>query len=425
MARVVVIGGGIAGTAAAVRAARGATTTLVCAGAGASALAGGAIDDVAWEEVVRAARIAGAALVARPLAEDVLEFAEALDLWRLPAAGVALPQLCSLSGRIRPARGHDRGLLDLARVEPGVIAVPRVDRAAWDADSLVAAWNDDPCARRRGLVFRAIDAELLRFDGEARISDADLAARHDDPDRIAWLAARLREALRRASLRPSAVVLGPWLGVDAPRAAALSDRLDLLAGEALASVGSPAGTRFVRARDRLLARSNVTVVSGRVTRVAAPDADHERHRVLVEGAADPLRADRLVIACGGLAAGGIVYDPPDIHAAADMPDSDAPAFALSFEIDRTDGRPYLALGGARVGVASSMFGPDLDLTAWPSPGRPGALESIGVACDADGLAAPRIAAAGDAVADRPRTALVAVQSGLHAGDWAAGQLRQP
>lgn len=420
---VLVIGDGVAGAAAAWRAARaGARVTVVSAGAGASALAGGAVDDVPWEQVVVAARTAGVEPVARAVARESLDFVEALDLWRLPEAGGPLALLATVAGRVRPARGHDRALLDLASLRAGAIAVPRADRAGWDADSLAACWNADPEARRRGLSFVPIDAALFRHEGEDRFSDVDLAASHDDPARLAWLAARLREAIARTAIQPVAILLGPWLGVESPRAAALESAVGIRIGEALTGVGGPAGMRFVRARDRLLAGAGVLCEAGRVEDVRLDDDDAGRPTVAIEGEdGGPRVVDRVVLACGGLSGGGVVHDPLDRHAGADMPERWAPAFRLSFAVSarEDDEVPCFVSGGRRIGVTGSMFGPALDQAAWPSPGRPGLLESIGIACTVDGLCGPRLAAAGDVVADRPRTVLAAVSSGLRAGEWAA------
>jgi glycerol-3-phosphate dehydrogenase subunit B len=418
---VLVIGDGVAATAAAWRArAAGAQVIVAAAGAGASVLAGGALDDLPWESVLGAAHAVGAELRARPRDSGVTELAEALDLWRLPREGEPLPFLATTAGRIRPACGHDRALLDLASLSEGTVVVPRADRAGWDADGLAATWNDDPFARRRSLRFVPLDVALLRFAEEERIVDADLAARHDEAARLAWLAQRLREAFTKAGVTPRAVLLGPWLGLDAPRAAALAALVSVPSGEALTGAGSPAGLRFARARDRLFSRIGVTVVKGRVVKLFAPDEDQARPSIALENQDGRLHADRIVLACGGLVGGGIVYQPLDMRAGADMPEKNAPPFQLSFELDRPSAQgPFLASNGARIGVASSMFGADLDLSAWPAPGRPGALETVGVACDEAGLAAPYLAAAGDVVADRPRTMLVAIESGLRAGAWAA------
>ena len=116
----------------------------------------------------------------------------------------------SALGVIRPARAHDRALLDLSTIR-GVVIVPRAPRAAWDADALAATWGASPFARAQGLRFHAAEAALLRHKGERGIGELDLAARHAEGDRLDWLAARLREALVREAPR----------GVDAaaPRAA--------------------------------------------------------------------------------------------------------------------------------------------------------------------------------------------------------------
>jgi glycerol-3-phosphate dehydrogenase subunit B len=302
------------------------------------------------------------------------------------------------------------------------VAVPRVDRSGWDADSLAACWSDDAFARRHKIRFVALDAALLRYIGEDRIADADLAERYDDPSRLAWLAARLREAFARTGLEPGAVILGPWLGLNRGGAEALSGLVGVPAGEALAGTGSPTGLRFARARDRLLKGAAVTVQRHRVTELCADDEGEGRWSVTLDESDGPLRFDRVVLACGGLIGGGIVYDPLESHTGTDMPEKNRPSFRLSFAIGGAlpeDGRLFFAAGGARLGVTSSMYGLDLDQAAWPSAGSPGLLESVGLHCDEAGNATPDIAAAGDVIADRPRTLLAAVRSGLQAGARAA------
>jgi glycerol-3-phosphate dehydrogenase subunit B len=112
---------------------------------------------------------------------------------------------------------------------------------------------------------------------------------------------------------------------------------------------------------------------------------------------------------GGLAAGGVIYDPPERDAAEGLAPRGRPAFRLSFDAD-----VQLAHGGRRIDIVSSMSGPDLDRSAWPDGEDSGVLEAVGVASN-HGIVAPRLAVAGDAMADRPRTMLAAIQSGLRAG----------
>ncbi|WP_437570188.1 FAD-binding protein [Sorangium sp. So ce542] len=412
MARsILVIGAGVAGLAAAWSARRrGAQVTVISAGVGETALAGGAVDDVPWEQVERAARLLGSDLPAGDLAPAARQLAAELGLWDVPqASGV---RLATVAGRIRPARGRDRALLDLGSLRRTRVLIPRAARAAWDADALAEALADDPFARARGLRFLPVDAPVLRFDDERQIADGDLAARHDDPARLSWLLDRLRQALDGAG-GAGAILLGPWLGARAPRAEALAARLGVPVGEALIGAGSPAGLRFEAARDALLAAIGAARRHGRVRAVSGepggPGGPGEGVSVHVEGEDVPLAADAVILAIGGLAGGGIVYAPPERGAGPDLAARGGVPFALSIEAPVT-------LGDARgaFGVVSSMQGPELDVIAWPRGERPGALESVGVRCEGV-RAAPGILAAGATIAGRARTVLDAVTTGLRAG----------
>ncbi|MCC6556514.1 MAG: hypothetical protein IT372_26445 [Polyangiaceae bacterium] len=406
------IGAGLAGLAAAWSARRGgASVTVVSAGAGASALAGGAVDDVPWEQRARAAALLGIGVDA-PAGDGpaaLSAFAAELDLWDLPAAGT--PWLATLAGRLRPARGRDRALLDLGPLRGARVLIPRAERPDWDADALAASLGDDPAAAARGLRFAAIDAPILRLDDERRIADGDLAARHDDPARLDWLAGALRRALERAG-GAGAVLLGPWLGARAPRAEALAGRVGVPVGEALAGAGSPAGLRVEAARDALLAAAGARRIHGRAAAVEALGGGSAAPRFAVTLAAREatrIEADAVVLALGGVAAGGVAYTPAERFAGADLPPGGRVPFELSLVAPVT-----LGDGRAALEVTSSLHGPELDATAWPRGARAGALEAVGVRCDGV-RAAPGIHAAGDIIAGRRRTALEAVASGLRAG----------
>jgi glycerol-3-phosphate dehydrogenase subunit B len=400
-----VVGAGVAGLAAAWSARRaGHEVTVVSAGAGATGLGSGAVDDISWEDLWHATRVLGDPIPrASPIAAEVSAFVADLDLWDLPA--ISRPWIATLAGRLRPARGHDRALLDLGALEGAEVLVPRADRAGWDADALARAWSASSFARVRRLAFHAVDLPVLRFDDEHRIVDADLAARHDEPARLAWLAAQLRGALS-IHAGAGAVLLGPWLGIEAPRAADLSASVGLPCGEALVGAGSPAGLRFEAARDRLLAAAGVARLRDRAERV---ERQGSALVVSLQSARRP-SADVVILAIGGLLGGGVIYAPPERAAGADLPPGGKVPFDLSV------GAPVVlaARGSGRLGIVGSMHGPELDVSAWPAGGRAGALESVGVLCEGT-RAGDGIHAAGDVIADRPRTILEAVTSGIAAG----------
>jgi glycerol-3-phosphate dehydrogenase subunit B len=295
-------------------------------------------------------------------------------------------------------------LLDLGSIEPGIVAIPRADRPGWDADALADSFDTDPWARERGLSFRAVDFTVLRRDDERSISDSDIASRHDEDARRQWLVARLRFHLQRAR-GTSAILLGAWLGASEPRAAEIGARVGVPVGEALVAIGSPAGLRFAAARDRLLQKIGAATVDGWAESVEA----REGALAVRLSNGDVLRARRVVLAIGGVAGGGIVYTPPDHEADEDLPPAGSRAFSPSLAAP-----VQLAARGVQLDVVGSMHGPDMDDTAWPAPAVPGILECVGLKCHGV-VAAPRITSAGDAIADRPRTVLEAVASGIAAG----------
>jgi glycerol-3-phosphate dehydrogenase subunit B len=158
----------------------------------------------------------------------------------------------------------------------------------------------------------------------------------------------------------------------------------------------------------MLETLGVRVVRDRVRRVTSG----EPVSVSLTRDAVPLTADAVVLALGGVAAGGVLYTPPDAAAAA----GGRVPFALSLDAEVT-----LSAGGpARMDIVASTHGPELDAWAWPAGDRPGALEAVGVRCD-EGRAAPGVFAAGDVVAGRPRTVLEAAASGVVAGARAAAR----
>jgi glycerol-3-phosphate dehydrogenase subunit B len=410
--RVAVVGAGAAGLSACWAAAqRGAELRLFDGSVGSSCLAGGAVDDRPWEQVARATEVLSQAAVAGPLPHSLLTFADELGLWRLPAEGEPLPRLATEAGRVRLARGHDHALLDLATLAPGSrVVLPRVSRPEWDADSLARSLSADAYAVSRGIHFEAADAKVLKHVGEDRIAAAELASRHDGEARLGWLAERLCEYLASHS-KVDAVLLGPWLGADRPQAAALSELIGVPAGELLSGVGSAAGMRFESARLEMLSRVGIELEPLSVSSLRRRKGEYEVR--FEEG--DPVTTDAVVLALGGIAAGGIIYDAPEQRAGQDWARSGGVPFRLSL-----DARVDLQAHGHRIDVVASMHGPPLDDVAWPTDADPGYLEAVGVACDGV-VIDDALFAAGDVMADRPRTILQAVFSGILAGAAAAGE----
>jgi glycerol-3-phosphate dehydrogenase subunit B len=381
---VTVIGAGVAGTAAALAlAASGAAVTVIVGPAGASQLAPGVFDGVVGEAAARVLAVLGA--------------------FALEPCAVA-----TLAGVVRAGAGRDRALLDVGALEAGEVLVPRSTRQGWDADALARMLSASPLAIARGLVFRAIDASLVRYADERVVSDAVIAARHDDPERLGWLADRLRLAL--GGSRPRGLLLPPWLGASEERASELGARLGTACGEIAIGLSGPAGFRFAAARDRALTRANVEMRRAFATRAVEGDAS-----VIVElEGGDTLESRACVMATGGLVGGGLVYDPSEAAAAAEYP---------------LEARPYAraSVASMPVGVRDrllvapgSLFGVAPEAIAWPFV-EESDLERVGVLVEDGGRVrgARRLFACGELVADRDRTWLAAASSGVEAASAAS------
>jgi len=406
---VVVIGSGIAGTAAALAAARaGAEVTIVMGAPGATVLAGGALDDVPWEDA-RSGRGEPRAL----LAEDARSVLDDLEGYDVPEGQAVL---VARTGIVRLARGRDRALLSVATSGPGDVMVTDVAHAGWDALALARSWSASREAAGRGLRFVAVKASVLAHTDERAFTDADLAARHDDPERLAWLAARLSEALARAEQveRVSGVVLPPWLGASRERATELSRLVGLPCGEALGGVGGPSGLRFEHARDRATERRGVRVVQGRACRVA-PAEELAWHVDLSPRSLGTLDADAVVLATGGLLGGGFEYTPSGATLGGALPSAPRSLARVTLDAPVTLG----ARGDA--GDTSSLFGGAPETHAWPYQADP-LLDRLGVPVDDHGRVRGEsrgLYAVGELAADRPRTWLAALSLGARAGGSAA------
>lgn len=403
-----VVGGGLAGVAAAWSLERrGRQVLLLWEGPGASASYSGALDRLDWDGPPDP----------RPVAREADEFLQALGCWA-PVEGVSA-RLATSSGVLRPARCHDLALLDLEPLRGRRIEVVDAAIRGWDAADLARAWSASSWARLTRTEFRAVparlpDAEALRF-----LPEGELAARADDP---AWAAA-LGEALRTTGDGESPLLCGPWLGLLPRSVLRVREAARRPLGEVLSAPGGPAGFRFEAARDAWLARSGApngqvqarraTVVDlqqskqGLAVWVAAADGKHE--------ALEPAPSE-VVLAVGGVAGGGVRFlagvssAAPSLAELARTPHAaDARSFSLSLRVAGERGPLPLRLDGREVSLESGALGVDLQ-----SLGR-GALERVGVLADATQLTAvANVWAAGDVVADRPRTGLEAIYAGIAA-----------
>jgi hypothetical protein len=398
--RVAVVGAGIAGTAAALAASQSrAEVTLLDGGPGASTLATGGLDETPWER--------DRAVPSR-LSADARGVLDALGAYVVTEHG---SWLLTTAGIRRPAQGRDAALFDAASLSGRPLGVVRCARPGWDAGGLARAWGG-ACV--------PLDAVMLRYVDERSIPEAEFAARHDDEGRLGWLSERLREALASAPAGHTlaGLVLPPSLGVDRARAQQLSGQVGLPCGEAVAMPAGPSGLRFERARDRALSSAGVHRVRARARRIERAGAGPaQAWRVTLEDDGASVDADAVVLATGGLLGGGIEYVPSEAFLAAALPHRSTVPLRASLEA------PFeLGVEGRPLEVPGSLFGLAPEQIAWPfAPdgllARAGVLVSDGGRCVGAGSG---LFAAGELVADAPRTWLRALIDGSRAGRAAAG-----
>jgi glycerol-3-phosphate dehydrogenase subunit B len=399
--RVIVLGAGVAGTAAAFAASEaGAEVVLLSAGAGSSSLMSGAADYLPWEQ--DDTRIAP-----QPLAPELHALLDAMQLWSV-AEDRKVVATCA--GLLRPARGADRALLNLAELQGQRVAVPRLARGSWDADLLVRGWSASPWALRHGVSFEAVDAGPLLGEAEALASDADLALLTDRPERVAHLAARLREATEGFG----AALTGPWLGVTTDAAAMLTEAVGKPVGETLSALSGAAGARFEAASERVL--DALQRVSGHARALERDGAGW-----LVRHDGGELRAQSVVVASGGMVGAGLRFTPSEAEEAGEWPGAGREPFALSFTAPL-----WLAIDGRVLASPGSLHGPNLEDCGWPDTARQRALfERVGVhhhqgrALERDGTAIVGVLVAGSAASGAAHTVLASAEAGLRAGREAA------
>jgi glycerol-3-phosphate dehydrogenase subunit B len=381
---VVVVGAGVAGAAAAwLCAAGGARVSVIHDRAGSSALYSGVLDDAL-----------GGAKTEEKLTPDAQAFADALGLWRLGPTTIATRE-----GVVRAASGADRALLDLARLAGKHVAVADVARDDWDAPLLVSSLEKSSWAVQSSTRFSLVAIGALLRGHERRITSHDFAALHDEPERLDALAKLLDESGRGYD----GWLVGPWLGTVPATAVRLQSSVALPVGETASFVGGAAGARFESARDALFRARTIDSRRGRMTAIEVRDERWAvRFEALDGGRDDELEAEAVVLATGGVAAGGIEL--------AWIPEHGVHGFRLPFEAP-----VLLSIDGEPGDSGGSLYGVSLETRGL------GLLERVGVHVDATGtafrgrVASAGLVVAGDALAERPRTVLEALRSGIRAG----------
>jgi glycerol-3-phosphate dehydrogenase subunit B len=375
--KIAIIGAGIAGAAAAFEVARqGGRATVFHEHTGSSGLYSGALDFEPWDQADQPSALAG----------ELAEFSKQLGAWEL---GTAARRVATLEGNVRPARGTDCALLDLERCVGKRVAVIDLERDDWDAPLLAKSFASSAWAAQTQTQFFAARAQVLQKGFERRISGYDFAALHDAPER----AQALQTALRESGVSAEAWLFGPWLGIERPLAQELSAALGVPVGETTSAPGGAAGARFEQARDRLLGRI-ADVARGQLIGI---ERDGRGYRLQLQDRASEEFAI-VVLATGGVAAGGVALERS-------FERRGGTGFRLSFKAPVA-----LELDAEMVEGVSSLSNVDFVERGL------GALLKVGIATQADGSVrnSPGIFVAGDAIAGRPRTALIAAHSGLAA-----------
>jgi hypothetical protein len=333
--------------------------------------------------------------VPQELSREEAAFLDALDYWFVEPSQVATG-----SGVVRPCVARDPALLDLAPLAGTTVAIADLERDDWDARLLAGTLSSSPWAARTGTRFRPAPLGLLEKSYERRIVSADFAALHDAPERRIRLIEKLQDFRRDAGADCSALLLGPWLGIERDTVREVTRAVEMPVGECTSLPGGPSGLRFARARDRLLAQLSVQVRRQRVGQVVPTSAGWQ---VIPEGtdsgrdqrAAGSSEFPFVIVAVGGLAGGGLEFAPRQ--------GSGAP-FRLRPELP-----VVFSFGDEPLEQVSSTYGFD------PLTARGAWIEKVGVLADAEGRAGPAgLWFAGDLVAGAPRTVLAGVRSALAA-----------
>jgi hypothetical protein len=368
--RVLVVGGGVAGAAAAWRAStRGLHATWVKGRAGASALGSGAADLQPWT----------VATPDEPVSAELVSFVRAFGAWTLEGRSA---RVMSAAGVVRQARARDAWVLDLAPHAGACIGIVTPSRSTvgvgvtFGPALLESAWTRATGTRVFDLVVRSEGRGVRDGVPELDTLYAHLIAAPTTPD--AWL------------------LPASWL-VDDTRHAELERRLARCVGCPLTGIGGILGARLGRLLDDF-APSGVERVAGSVTAIEAGASGGVAGIADGEGR-ESVPFDALVLCVGGLAGGGIVQD-------------ERGALRLSVQLLDVE---FEARVGTRVVRLDAASPGGIDFCAL---GHNAILE-VGVRHRSSRLS-PTLFVAGDAASGVPRTLLGAAQSAVDAVDAILG-----
>jgi len=371
LSRVLVIGRGMAGVAAALEArAAGAEVTVVGAAPGATAFCGG----VVWPESERDDGPPSGALQGLFLACP--KDARCTDGWgELREARLAQP--AQAAGVLNP-RAATRGVAVV-----GFRGAPQIQ----DAEGVAGA------LRAKGLNAQARELDLSLTTSEARRSPFEWATALDSRAELD----RFARALARIARGDDLLLLPPILGINPESFAGLSARSSSRIGELVASQQSVPGLRLTRALDARLERAGCQVVAGTVASLVKGRAQ----LLSDQRATEPLHFDGAILATGRYLGGGVRRQGVFSEPVANLP----LALASGKPIDANE--PIERLVGDGPGQSAPAFelGVSVDWEQHP--------------VDADGRALPWLWAAGSIIAGPERGLAFALRTGSAAGRAAA------
>jgi glycerol-3-phosphate dehydrogenase subunit B len=333
---VIVIGGGIAGVAAALASTdRGARVTLVRRAPGATMLTAGG-----WQG---------------PLPEPLDgHFEAAGHPWPVIQQLLPAPD-GSLRRYARAARAQSRAEIVSLTLVAGINGL-----AGFEANVLARMWSEVT-----GEDVQAVTISLERTPSAGWSPPALAAEIARAPDQVRQLLAPHIEATRaRAVILPAVLGLEPEDNVRQ----AIESGIDVAVGEALAASPSIPGWRLGITLDRMLARAGVNVIVGTATRAVAHDGRLEAVAVRAREGERQLEANAFVLASGKYIGGGIITDGRLREAVLDCPVwiehageifEQAEPLALT-NADRREEQPLLGAG-----VAVDAEGHPVDRNAEP------------------------------------------------------------